>query len=229
MVEINSNDYHDFVIKNGKLIGEFEQMYKKSAQIPWQQDEQENSLNVRLAIELLRCYSPFDFICDFGSGLGFFLDILYRELCYKNAKLIAYDVSKTCCEKGKHLFPHINFINYDLMLDGCGKQNLLCDNISKKNLFVLRGTLWYVYPAITQVVANIGKEVNNNDLLLISQNFPPLSSDFCGKEIIPNHEAIISYFNPFFEPLKTIIYEENKSSGNDNWFIGIFVRRDYDD
>ncbi len=38
-MNIDSTDYHDYVIKNGKLIGEFEQMYKNSAGIPWHQDE----------------------------------------------------------------------------------------------------------------------------------------------------------------------------------------------
>ena len=38
MAEIQSTDYHDFVFQEGKLVGEFEQMYRKSAQVPWHQD-----------------------------------------------------------------------------------------------------------------------------------------------------------------------------------------------
>lgn len=37
---IDSTDYHDYVIKEGKLIGEFEQMYQKSDGVPWHQNEQ---------------------------------------------------------------------------------------------------------------------------------------------------------------------------------------------
>jgi|TARA_B100000315_G_scaffold178802_1_gene167474 hypothetical protein len=40
--EIKSDDYHDYVIKDGRLIGEFEQMYKNSRDIPWHQDRQED-------------------------------------------------------------------------------------------------------------------------------------------------------------------------------------------
>ena len=29
----------DYVIKNGKFIGQFEQMYRESSEIPWHQDE----------------------------------------------------------------------------------------------------------------------------------------------------------------------------------------------
>ncbi len=115
MKEIISNDYHDFVIKNGKLIGEFDQMYKQSNQIPWHQDEQGNWLDVRLCIELLREYDSFDYICDFGSGLGFFLDTLGKKCGKKDCKLIGYDVSDTCCKKGKTIFPTIDFYQLDLM------------------------------------------------------------------------------------------------------------------
>ena len=38
--EIKSDDYRDYVIKDGRLIGEFEQMYKNSRDIPWHQDTQ---------------------------------------------------------------------------------------------------------------------------------------------------------------------------------------------
>ena len=55
MSKMNSDDYHDFVIKDGKLIGEFDLMYKKSKDIPWHQDKQKDWLDIRLTIELLKC------------------------------------------------------------------------------------------------------------------------------------------------------------------------------
>jgi hypothetical protein len=36
---IKSKKYHDYVFKNGKLIGAFDDMYKNSDEIPWHQDE----------------------------------------------------------------------------------------------------------------------------------------------------------------------------------------------
>jgi len=115
MVEVDSNDYHDYVIKDGKLIGEFEQMYIKSQVIPWHQDRQENWLDVRLTIELLKSYGPFDLICDFGCGLGYFLNHIAQSCGTVESVLYGYDISETACIKGKSIFPHITFDQFDLM------------------------------------------------------------------------------------------------------------------
>jgi len=114
MPTINSDDYHDFVIKNGKLIGEFEQMYQKSKEIPWHQDKQEDWLDIRLTVELLKDYAPFDLICDFGCGLGYYLNILKTKIGSKECCLIGFDRAPTACRKGKEIFPFISFYTADI-------------------------------------------------------------------------------------------------------------------
>jgi len=57
--EIKSVDYRDYVIKDGRLIGEFEQMYKNSRDIPWHQDTQTDWLDVQSSIMLLKQYGLF--------------------------------------------------------------------------------------------------------------------------------------------------------------------------
>lgn len=68
--------------------------------------------------------------------------------------------------------------------------------------------------------------MERENLLLISQNFPPLESEFAGKNVIPNPESIIEWFRRYFVPLKTIWLQDRVSKGNDNWFIGLFSRGD---
>lgn len=223
MVEINSDDYHDYVIKNGKLIAKFDQMYRKSRNTPWHQDEQENWLDIRLTIEFLKEYGPFALISDFGSGYGYFLNQIARHCGTCNPVLHGYDVSKTACKKGSSLFPDITFRQFDLMAEYTDYK--LEERKEKSNaLFMLRGTLWYVFPKINNVVRNISSIVNRGDYFLVSQNFPPLSSNFVGKDVIPNSQAILDLFSSFFKPLKTIWLEDKISDGNDNWFITIMER-----
>ena len=223
MDEINSTDYHDFVIKNGKLIGGFDQMYKKSNQIPWYQDTQENWLDIRITVELLKEFAPFDYICDFGSGLGYLLDILHKSSGTPNCKLIGYDISQTCCNNAKIQFPKVFFQQLDLKKT---ENKKIVDNDQyNRRLFTIRGTPWFVFPSMTNVIKTIANFTKPHDLLLIAQNFPPLKSNFVGKEIIPSPEAVITHFNPFFIPVKTIYLEDRLSTGNDNWFIGVFKRR----
>lgn len=221
--EINSEDYHDYVIKNGRLIGEFDQMYCKSKNIPWHQDKQINWLDVMIAISLLKEYGPFDMISDFGSGYGYFLNQIAHNCGSDNHVLYGYDVSKTACEKGAHLFPKISFKEFDLMAEHPVKFKEKRRE-EKKVLFLLRGTLWYVFPKMDNVVRNITNIVNRGDYFLISQNFPPLSAEFVGKDVIPNPNAILDLFGSYFMPLKTIWLEDKISDGNSNWFITIMER-----
>lgn len=224
MSNINSKDYHDFVIKNGQLIGEFEQMYQKSSEIPWHQDQQRYWLDVRLTLELLNEYGPFDVITDFGCGLGYFLSIL-SSLGTKDCKLIGYDVSATCCERAKILFPQFTFNTCDLMVCNNDIEKYKPTHYEENMLFSIRGVLWYVFPEIENVISNLSRLTSSNNYLLVSQNFPPLHSEFVGKKTIPNPEVLVNLFSENFIPLKTIFLEQKQSSDNSNWFIGFFKRK----
>ena len=136
---------------------------------------------------LLKQYGQFDSMVDFGCGLGYFLDTIYR-LCGSNScNLNGYDIAQTACSKGKEIFPHINFHELNLMED-VGKDftyNISSKEANSKCLFMLRGVLWYVFPKIQNVVRNISRMAEIGDYFLVSQNFPPLHSSFVGKEVIP--------------------------------------------
>jgi hypothetical protein len=222
-MEIDSDDYHDFVIKEGRLIGEFEQMYRKSRSVPWHQDEQENWLDIRITIEFLREYGPFDFILDFGAGYGYFLDKIAKHCGAENPILYGYDISKTACIRGRSQFPHIIFREFNLMAEPSEKHSMIIEK-RNNNLFMMRGTLWYIFPKINNSFHIISTFMEKNELFLVSQNFPPLSSKFVGKDVIPNPEAILDLSSKFFRPLKTIWLEDSSSEGNDNWFIAIMKR-----
>ena len=74
-----STHYHDYAFRDGKLVGEFEDMYRNSATTPWHQDEQANWMDVRLTGEMLRDLGRFDEIHDLGVALGTILSRLDRE------------------------------------------------------------------------------------------------------------------------------------------------------
>jgi SAM-dependent methyltransferase len=227
MTKINSDDYHDFVIKNGKLIGEFDQMYKMSKDIPWHQDKQEDWLDIRLTIELLKGHGPFACICDFGSGLGFFLDILSKYVAKDKVRLFGFDVSPTCCEKAKLLFPNIEFQVFDLSSYDDKIVAKVRGEANEKSLFTLRGVLLYfdTNENIMNVVDNLAGVMKSGDLLLISQDFPPLKSNFVGKKIISKPEDIVVKFSRYFYPEKTVWLEDRMSNSSDNWFISVLRKR----
>lgn len=216
----HGKDYHEYVFREGKLVGEFDLMYQNSETVPWHQDEQENWVDIRLTQEMLRDVGPFDEIHDVGCGLGYYLNTLSARVGSHATRCIGYDVSKTACDKARSIFPAFEFLQLDLTtLQNSAKRS---EQPSTKRLFVCRGTLWYVFPHLETVINNIRGLMDSKDQLLVVQNFPPLDKPFIGKDVLPDYSSIISHFSSRFFLQRHIWYADNQKASNDNWFIGFF-------
>ena len=222
-----SKDYHDYVFRDGKLVGEFEEMYRNSTTTPWHQDEQNNWIDVRLTKEIIRDHGKYNEIHDLGCGTGHYLNLIAGDFLVQGGKSFGYDISETACNKAKKNFPSSAFSVMDLT--ELSSKNYRQTDTAKPipvRLFIIRGTLWYVYPKLAVVVENIRNMMMATDRLLVVQNFPSLQSDFIGKDVLPNHSALVKHFSSSFDLNKHIWYESTFSTSNDNWFIGVFSPRD---
>jgi len=223
----SSNDYHDYVFRDGKLVGEFEAMYRHSKEIPWHQDEQENWIDVRLTGVMLSDIGPFAEIHDLGCGLGNYLELMRGLVGNGDSKCFGYDISETACIKGKQQYPDFHFSVLDLTTSTIQPSNhptIQPSNLRK--LFIIRGTLWYVFPRLDAVIKNIRGMMSDGDRLLVVQNFPPLTDSFIGKDVLPNHQELIRHFLVEFLPVRHLWYEDILKLKNDNWFIGFFKVND---
>jgi SAM-dependent methyltransferase len=224
-----SGDYHDYVFRGGELVGQFEEMYKNSESVPWHQDKQADWIDLRLTTEMLKDLGPFDEIHDLGCGLGNYLALMVERLGSKNVRGFGYDISRTACEKASREFPIFQFLPLDLTnlcpstLTHISSSEALPE---ARRLFMIRGTLWYVFPKLGIVIENIVSMMRGDDRLLVVQNFPPLASFFIGKDVIPNHKILISHFSSNMSILRHIWYEDSSKSTNDNWFVGVFCLKD---
>ena len=217
-----SPDYHDYVFRNGKLVGEFEAMYQNSSTTPWHQDEQEHWVDVRLTKEMLRDIGLFDEIHDLGCGTGHYLALMKGHVGAEVGKFFGYDISATVCEKARRQFPYGHFEVLDLTAQPATRN----PQPATRRLFMIRGTLWYVFPKLDAVIRNIRNLMTGSDKLLVVQNFPPLNGLFIGKDVIPNHDALIKHFSSSFSVVRHLWYEDTVKSANDNWFIGLFSIKD---
>lgn len=218
-----STDYHDYVFKNGRLVGQFEEMYRHSATVPWHQNTQADWIDVRLTKQFLTDVGPFDEIHDLGCGLGNYLDLIRHSAGTKNCRCQGYDISETACEKARIQFPHFTFTQFDLTT---AEKIRAAPDQKGNRLFMLRGTLWYVVPKLEVVISNIRALMQPGDKFLVVQNFPPLGSSFIGKDILPDHHALIKHMSRFFISIRHIWYEDTLKTANDNWFIGLFSTKD---
>lgn len=220
---IKSTDYHDYVFRDGKFVGEFEDMYRNSATTPWHQDEQADWMDVRLTREMLRDFGAFDEIHDLGCGTGHYLDLIIKQCLVPEGKGYGYDISATACEQAHHAFPHRTFTVLDpTEQTGNNNQRTTDNGQQPARLFMIRGTLWYVFPKLATVIDNIRNRMACGDRLLVVQNFPPLQNSFIGKDVIPNHLALIEHFSRHLAVDRYVWYEDTMKAANDNWFIGMF-------
>lgn len=64
--------YHDYVIKDGEFIGDFENMYR-NCEDPWMQSKQPNKYSRLAGIEHLKSFE-IKSVLECGSGLGYYAD-----------------------------------------------------------------------------------------------------------------------------------------------------------
>lgn len=216
-----STDYHDYVFRDGKVLGEFEEMYRNSTVTPWHQDEQQGWIDVRLTIEMLRDFGRFQSIHDFGCGTGHCLDLMMKNFLAPDGKGYGYDISATSCAKAASLFPCNDFSVLDLTQKTVEK-NKEKNKEKLAQLFMIRATLWYVLPKLDVVIENIANLMQYPDRLLVVQNFPPLCKSFIGKDVLPDHFALIERFATHFVLERHMWYEDRLKVANDNWFVGLF-------
>ncbi len=135
-----------------------------------------------------------------------------------------YDISPPAFEQANRLFLGFNFRTLDLTqppaqhADGKGQGD-------SRILFIFRGTVWYVFPAIANVVAVIRNLMSAGVQLLVVRNFPPLDAPFVGKEIRPDYHVMIDRFQSHFVPVRHLRYQDTLKTANDIWFAGLFRMR----
>jgi len=109
--------YQDYVIKDGKFVGDFEGMYK-DCENPWLQSDDDNIFSTKRVIaknwiKKISLTSNIQ-VCEIGCGFGH----ISAELTNNGIYCIGTDISPTAIEKAKALnknceFAVANFDDFD--------------------------------------------------------------------------------------------------------------------
>jgi SAM-dependent methyltransferase len=96
--------YHDLVIKDGRFIGKFEEMYQLFDQ-PWMQDQQPNPYSRASGIIHMQRFGIRS-VVEVGCGLGYYADRIHKAT---GARYVGFDVAPTAVTKAKANFPNLDF------------------------------------------------------------------------------------------------------------------------
>lgn len=206
------DNYHKYIFKNGRLIGDFESMYSKSKIIPWHQDQEAESWIGDVAVNILKPFAPYGGALEIGCGLGYFANRVF-PIC---RSLTGLDASPTAVAQAKVLFPKIDFYVGDVTVDDFPYRGY--------DLVVVKDLLWYVFPKIDVVVRNITGAVKRRGYLFLFQSFPRLSKRFVGKQVIPTPEALVSRLRGGFSLVHSCLLQRHTHLKEGPMFIGLFER-----
>jgi len=98
--------YQDYAIKDGKLVGKFEEMYQKFDN-PWHQASNPDDVNAHTINFTLQNIRRFNIksIVEFGCGLGYVTNAINKM----GTRVKGIDISSTAITKAKKLWPNLDF------------------------------------------------------------------------------------------------------------------------
>jgi SAM-dependent methyltransferase len=182
----SSSDYRDYVFKDGRFVGAFDEMYRNSGEVPWHQDRNAFGVFSDLDIAILRHFQRgygFRSVCDVGCGLGYMSERIRSEVGSNGSGLSVHgiDISATAVAEASRRFPAITFETADPL------RSDLSHLAGRFDLVFAKEVVWYVLEGIERffdVLASL-----SNRFIYVSQSFPEVE-DYVGKSTFPNAQAL---------------------------------------
>lgn len=174
-------NYHDYVIKDGQFIGDFENMYKE-VEDPWTQSTQPNKYARYAGIQNIKNFG-IKSVLECGCGLGFYANWIQQETGITPKSV---DLSEVAIERAKKLFPTLDFEVADITKE--------LEQYANYDCVLLSEIIWYILPSLDSIL-EVLKENFKGKYLMISQVFYKGQQKY-GTEYFTSMKELIDYI-PF--------------------------------
>lgn len=175
-------DYHDYVIKDGNFIGEFEEMYQ-TCDDPWGQKQKVVSSYSRMACVASLKRINAKRVLEVGAGLGYFTDFL-DKMC-PEITFDGLDISETAVKKASATFPEIHFICADV------KDIVKILKNGEYDAIIFSEIMWYILDSLNGLLT-ILREYHKGKYILVNQSFYNGTQQY-GNEFFTNPSEMVSY------------------------------------
>ncbi len=173
-----TESYHDYVIKDGKFIGKFNEMYSRFDD-PWTQSTQPNKYSRMAGIIHLQNFGVKS-VLECGCGLGYYANWIHRELGIVPKSV---DISDVAIEKAKQLFPHLDFEVADICKD--------LPKYKDVDAVVFAEIIWYILPSLKDLFQML-KDNFAGKYFVVNQVFYKGTQKY-GIEYFTNMREFINY------------------------------------
>jgi predicted TPR repeat methyltransferase len=208
--------YQDFVIRDGKLVGDWEGLYK-NFENPWNQsnDDQINDSRRMLCVEWckkLRKDHGINRVIELGCGFGF----LTSELHKNNFAAIGTDISEVAIAKARYLNKDSLFYKSEF---NDFKSILRFD----PDIIIMAEITWYVLDQLDDFIKNITNYSNARSrptyLIHLLTTYLPGQQKY-GIDRFTNLDEILSYFGlNYIESGFVRTIRENDSNSQGTYFV----------
>jgi hypothetical protein len=201
--------YQDYVIKDGKFIGRFEEMYRDFDD-PWVQTANEENASEKVAGLNVIKQLNLNTVVEFGSGLGVYTNQISK--IYDN--VVGIELSETAIEKAKKRYPHLmfrqgEFPDFDYLLE------------AQPDCIVMAEITWYILPRLEEFLNFMKVKLPETWLLHTLMTYPPETQSY-GKEYFSDLSAIRKYFGMNYLEWGEVAQPE-MNGGARTYFVGRFA------
>ena len=173
--------YQDYVIKDGRFVGEFDEMYRDFDD-PWDQSVREQwasekavTLNLVRKIQCRR-------VLELGCGLGHFT----QQIRNLGVEVLGVDISPTAIAKARIKHPECNFAVGDV-LDYSIYENF------KPDVVIMAEITWYVLDKLDAFIGYFKSSLRHAYLIHLLNTYPAGVQQY-GKDKFTNLTQIMAYF-----------------------------------
>ena len=193
-----NQDYHDYVIKEGELIADFDNMYKNCSN-PWPEDEIDMNNNCA-SVRLKQLINQYDFskVLSLGSGKGNHLNWLTRDL--DKPEVTGVEISETAVIQSRSLFPEINVIVKPIL-------SYLQDTEEEFDIIIIRECIWYLLDDLEEIFSIL--RIKYPDTYLASELTFYSDQKYGLKSFNGIDDFIHKYEFPIIEVVKNHKYQNN--------------------
>jgi predicted TPR repeat methyltransferase len=198
--------YQDYVIKDGKLVGEFEQMYQDFDD-PWEQTTREQWASEKaVAINLVQKFNA-KRVIELGCGFGHYT----KRIADIGVDVLGIDVSETAIQKARLLYPNLQFAVGDILDFDLYRQY-------RPDIIVMAEITWYVLDKLDTFLKFVRSELPDTYLIHLLTTYPPGVQQY-GKDKFTNLDEIMRYFGMQYLEWGEMSYPEMEGCKR-TYFIG---------